>query len=163
MLQSHIYQKRAVREEPPCRHLHPEGAHTSGRGRAGQRGGADSEAAGCHTYTPSGFKLDTRGFCRLRGWPRNCLAVGRGGESVAKQNVAGKISTKCDEKGINDGCIFIFGPFKNSHWEYIENTVQHVCRPYHCWCVCPAVLASGPVVPVVRWDVCGIEGLRPAG
>lgn len=55
------------------------------RGWAGQeksRAGWTWEAAGSHTYTPSGLRLDTRGFCRLRGCPRNCLAVGRGGDST---------------------------------------------------------------------------------
>lgn len=57
----------------------------TGGGWAGQersRAGWTWEAAGSHTYTPSGLRLDTRGFCRLRGCPRNCLAVGRGGDST---------------------------------------------------------------------------------
>lgn len=51
-----------------------------GQGRGGVGAGWHQEAAGSHTYTPSGLRLDTRGFCRLRGCPRNCLAVGRGGD-----------------------------------------------------------------------------------
>lgn len=34
------------------------------------------------TYAPSGFRLDTRGSGRVLGWPRSCLVLTRGGESV---------------------------------------------------------------------------------
>lgn len=49
---------------------------------SGTKGMETWEAAGSHTYTPSGLRLDTRGFCRFRGCPRNCLAVGRDGNST---------------------------------------------------------------------------------
>lgn len=34
------------------------------------------------TYTPSGFRLDTRGSGRVLGWLRSCLVLARGGESA---------------------------------------------------------------------------------
>ena len=58
------------------------GDQGDGQGRRGaEQDGLGKRQAGSHTYTPSGLRLDTRGFCRLRGCPRNCLAVGRGGDS----------------------------------------------------------------------------------
>lgn len=59
------------------------GSGTKGWTEQGRRGAGlwTWEAAGSHTYTPSGLRLDTRGFWRLRGCPRNCFAVGRGGDS----------------------------------------------------------------------------------
>lgn len=41
--------------------LGPEGGKVV-RGPAGGQGGERSEVAGSHTYTPSGLRLDTRGF-----------------------------------------------------------------------------------------------------
>lgn len=56
----------------------------AGRGRLGKAAQAVlrsitiSMIVSFHTYTPSGWRLDTSGFCRLRGLPRICLAVVRG-------------------------------------------------------------------------------------
>lgn len=36
----------------------------------------------CLVDTTSGFRLDTRGSGRVLGWPRSCLVLTWGGESV---------------------------------------------------------------------------------
>lgn len=82
-----IYSSRVGREggtmrEPPPGERSCNQAWLRERGAMAGQGGW---AAHTHTYTPSGFRLDTRGCCRLRGCPRNCLAVGLCRESVNKR------------------------------------------------------------------------------